>query len=163
VGAAMTGGGRVGDLIRHTVFPRMQNLRLPGTRVSAADGVSPGLRSSGLVIKSRTPGGLAGSMCPNPVLADGKRFDEVVGNRFALITSSSLNPGLGDEVVRRGAVVIQAAPGSELDRWLRDGRATAAIVRPDRAVMQAGRNVQAICDAVPAFSGVRGGSDESES
>ena len=31
VGAAMTGGGRVGDLIRHVVFPRMQNLRLPGT------------------------------------------------------------------------------------------------------------------------------------
>jgi 3-(3-hydroxy-phenyl)propionate hydroxylase len=163
VGAAMTGGGRVGDLIRHTVFPRMQNLRLPGTRVSAADGVAPGLRSSGLVIKSRTPGGLAGSMCPNPVLADGKRFDEVVGNRFALITSLSLSPGLGDEVVRRGAVVIQAAPGSELDSWLRKGRATAAIVRPDRAVMQAGRNLQAICDAVPAFSGVRGGSDESES
>ena len=30
VGAAMTGGGRLGDLIRHVVFPRMQNLRLPG-------------------------------------------------------------------------------------------------------------------------------------
>ena len=71
----MTGGGRVGDLIRHTVFPRMQNLRLPGTRVSAADGVAPGLRSSGLVIKSRTPGGLAGTLCPNPVLQDGLRFD----------------------------------------------------------------------------------------
>ena len=68
VGAAMTGGGRVGDLIRHVVFPRMQNLRLPGTRVSAADGVAPGLRSSELVIKSRTPGGLAGTLCPNPVL-----------------------------------------------------------------------------------------------
>ena len=68
VGAAMTGGGRVGDLIRHVVFPRMQNLRLPGTRISAADGVTPGLRSSALVIKSRTPGGLAGTLCPNPVL-----------------------------------------------------------------------------------------------
>ena len=42
VGAAMTGGGRLGDLIRHVVFPRMQNLRLPGTRTSAADGVAPG-------------------------------------------------------------------------------------------------------------------------
>jgi hypothetical protein len=29
--------------------------------------------------------------------------------------------------------------------------------------MQAGRNLQAICDAVPGFSGVRGGSDEGES
>ena len=42
-----------------------------------------------------------------------------------------------------------AAPGSELEGWLRKGRATAAIVRPDRAVMQAGRNIQAICDAMP--------------
>ena len=151
VGAAMTGGGRLGDLIRNVVFPKMGNLRLPGTRASAAEGITPGLRRSALVIKSRTPGGLAGTMCPNPVLSDGKRFDEVVGNRFAVITSASLSPGAGDEVVRRGAVVIQAAPGSELDSWLRKGRATAAIVRPDRAVMQAGRNAEAICANVPAF------------
>ncbi|MUL85592.1 MULTISPECIES: bifunctional 3-(3-hydroxy-phenyl)propionate/3-hydroxycinnamic acid hydroxylase [unclassified Mycolicibacterium] len=162
VGAAMTGGGRVGDLIRHVVFPRMQNLRLPGIRVSAADGVAPGLRSSELVIKSRTPGGLAGTLCPNPVLQDGLRFDEVVGNRFALVTCSSLTDAQRKKLSSRGAAVIQAAPGSELDGWLRKGRANAAIVRPDRAVMQAGRNTQAICDGMPTFSGVHGGPDESE-
>ena len=151
VGAAMTGGGRLGDLIRNVVFPKMKDLRLPGTRASAAEGITPGLRRSALVIKSRAGGGLAGSMCPNPVLGDGKRFDEVVGNRFALITSASLNPGVGDDVVRRGAVIIQAAPGSELDSWLRKGRASAAIVRPDRVVMQAGRDAEAICAAVPTF------------
>jgi 3-(3-hydroxy-phenyl)propionate hydroxylase len=163
VGAAMTGGGRVGDVIRHVVFPRLQNVRLPGTRVSVADGVAPGLRSSELVIKSRTPGGLAGTLCPNPVLQDGLRFDEVVGNRFALITSSPLSDAQRNEVNRRGAAVIQAAPGSELDGWLRKGRASAAIVRPDRAVMQAGKNAQAIYDAVPAFSGTHGAHDQSES
>ena len=63
----------------------------------------------------------------------------------------------------RGAVVVPAAAGSELDRWLREGRATAAIVRPDRAVMQAGENTDAICRAVPAYTGARGASDESES
>src|SRR6185437_8091946 len=130
VGAAMTGGGRVGDLIRHVVFPRMQNLRLPGTRVSAADGVAPGLRSSGLVIKSRTPGGLAGTLCPNPVLGDGLRFDEVVGNRFALITSSTLTDEQQNELSNRGAVVVHAAIGSDLHRWLHKGNATAAVVRP---------------------------------
>jgi 3-(3-hydroxy-phenyl)propionate hydroxylase len=160
VGAAMTGGGRVGDLIRHYVFPKMQNLRLPGTRASAADGITPGLRRSALVIKSRTPGGLAGSMCPNPVLAEGKRLDEVVGNRFALVTSASLNPGVGDEVVRKGAIIVQAAPGSELDSWLRKGRATAAIVRPDSVVMQAGRDAEAICAAVPRFSAGASASEE---
>jgi 3-(3-hydroxy-phenyl)propionate hydroxylase len=162
VGAAMTGGGRVGDLIRHVVFPRVQNLRLPGTRVSAAEGVAPGLRSSELVIKSRTPGGLAGTLCPNPVLQDGLRFDEVVGNRFVLITSSSLTDAQRNELSSRGAAVVLAAPGSELDGWLRKGRASAAIVRPDRAVMQAGRNVQAICDAMPTFTAVHGSAVEVE-
>jgi 3-(3-hydroxy-phenyl)propionate hydroxylase len=162
VGAAMTGGGRVGDLIRHSMFPRMQNLRLPGIRVSAADGIAPGLRSSELVIKSRTPGGLAGALCPNPVLHDGLRFDEVVGNRFALITSSPLTDAQRNHVSNRGAVVVPAAPGSDFDRWLRGGRATVALVRPDRAVMQAGKNVGAICDAVPTFSGGQSGPDETE-
>ena len=41
MGAAMTGGGRIGDLIRHTVLPRIQNLRLPGTRVSAPTASHP--------------------------------------------------------------------------------------------------------------------------
>jgi 3-(3-hydroxy-phenyl)propionate hydroxylase len=159
VGAAMTGGGRVGDLIRHVVFPRMQNLRLPGTRVSAAEGVAPGLRSSELVIKSRIPGGLAGTLCPNPVLHDGLRFDEVVGNRFALITSPSLTDAQRNELSSRGAAVVPAAPGSELDGWLRNGHARAAIVRPDRAVMQAGRNVEALWRAMPAFHGVKGATD----
>jgi 3-(3-hydroxy-phenyl)propionate hydroxylase len=154
VGAAMTGGGRVGDLIRQVVFPRMQYLRLPGTRVSAAEGIAPGLRSSELVIKSRTPGGLAGTLCPNPVLAEGLRFDEVVGNRFTLITSSSLTDAQRDELSSRGAAVIETGPGSELDRWLHGGHASAAIVRPDRAVMHAGRNTQAICDAMPRFTAV---------
>ncbi|HEY1441644.1 MAG TPA: bifunctional 3-(3-hydroxy-phenyl)propionate/3-hydroxycinnamic acid hydroxylase, partial [Mycobacterium sp.] len=96
VGAAMTGGGRLGDLIRHVVFPRLGNLRLPGTRTSAADGVAPGLHRSALVIKSRTPGQLPGTLCPNPVLNEGFRLDEVVGNRFALISSSPLTDAQRD-------------------------------------------------------------------
>ena len=50
----------------------------------------------------------------------------------------------------------------ELDRWLRGGRATAAIVRPDRAVMQAGKNIQALSDALPAFSAVHRAPDKTE-
>ena len=162
VGAAMTGGGRLGDLIRHVVFPRLQNLRLPGTRTSAADGVAPGLHRSALVVKSRTPGQLAGTLCPNPILGDGLRFDEVVGNRFALISSSPLSDAQRNELSNRGAAVVPAAPGSELDRWLRSGRANTAIIRPDRAVMQAGRNIQAICDAMPTFSAVHGAPAETQ-
>ncbi|HEY6647371.1 MAG TPA: 3-(3-hydroxyphenyl)propionate hydroxylase, partial [Mycobacterium sp.] len=127
------------------------------------EGVAPGLRKSALVIKSRTRGGLAGTLCPNPVLGGGVRFDEFVGNRFALITSSALTNAQQKELSNRGAVVVHAASGSELDRWLRKGKATAAVVRPDGAVMQAGRNTQVICDAVPAFSGGVGASEESGS
>jgi len=152
MGAAMTGGGRLGDLIRKVVFPRLETLRLPGTRTSAADGVAPGLRRSAMVVKSRTPGQLAGTLCPNPVLRDGLRVDQVVGNRFALVTSSPLSDAQRSQVSSRGAVVVSVAPASELGRWLKQGRATAAIVRPDGAVMQAGRNIEALCDTVPSFS-----------
>ncbi|MCX8561991.1 bifunctional 3-(3-hydroxy-phenyl)propionate/3-hydroxycinnamic acid hydroxylase [Mycolicibacterium mucogenicum] len=155
VGTAMTGGGRIGDLIRRFVFPRLQNLRMPGTRVSAADGVAPGLRSSELVIKSRTPGDLAGTLCPNPILVEGLRFDDIVGNRFALITSSSLTDAQRGELSSRGAAVIETGAGSDLDRWLNAGRVSAAIVRPDRAVMQAGRDTQAICDAMPRLTAAK--------
>ena len=74
------------------------------------------------------------------MLHDGRRLDEVVENQFALITSSPLTDAQRNELSSRGAAVVHAAPGSELDRWPRSGRASAAIVRPDRAVMQAGKN-----------------------
>jgi 3-(3-hydroxy-phenyl)propionate hydroxylase len=114
------------------------------------------------VIKSRTLGGLAGTLCPNPVLGDGLRFDEVVGNRFALITSSPLTDAQRNELRSRGAAVVHAAPDSDLEGWLRKGRASAAIVRPDRAVMQAGKNIQALSDALPAFSAVHRAPDKTE-
>src|ERR1700761_5402266 len=152
VGASMTGGGALGDLVRRVVFPKLGNAHLPGTRTSAADGVAPGLRRSALVVKSRTPGQLAGSLCPNPVLSDGLHFDQVVGNRFALVTATPLTATQQKQLDSRGAFVVSVSRDSVLGRWLKQGRATAAIVRPDGAVMQAGRNIQALCDAVPAFS-----------
>jgi 3-(3-hydroxy-phenyl)propionate hydroxylase len=158
----MSGGGRVGDVVRKVVFPRLAHLRLPGTRTSAADGVAPGLHKSALVIKSRTPGQLAGTLCPNPVLRDGLRFDQVVGNRFALVTSSPLSAAQHKELKSRGTAIVSVARDSQLCSWLKQGRATAAIVRPDGAVMQAGRNVATICDAVPAFSAGKVDGPESE-
>ena len=76
------------------------------------------------------------------------------------LTSSSLTDAQRNELRSRGAAVVLAAPGSDLDGWLRKGRASAAIVRPDRAVMQAGRSVEALCRAMPVFGGVKGASDQ---
>ncbi|MGA8253270.1 MAG: 3-(3-hydroxyphenyl)propionate hydroxylase, partial [Mycobacterium sp.] len=67
------------------------------------------------------------------------------------------------ELRSRGAVVVSVGRDSVLGRWLKQGRANAAIVRPDGAVMQAGRNIQAICDAVPSFSAGAAARAESES
>lgn len=85
------------------------------------------------------------------MLDNGARFDNVVGNRFALITSLPLTKGQRIELDHRGAVVLSVKPGCELDRWLRRGRATAAIVRPDRTVMRAGRDTAALCNALLYF------------
>ncbi len=153
MGWAMTAGGQLGNLCRRVFFPLV--LRLPPIRGIAGDVGTPPLRRSDLVIKSRNRHELGGRLCPNPLLPQNVRLDEVIANRFALITSASLSEGQRGELQRRGAVVVSAAPGSELARWLRHGRAAAAIVRPDGTVMQAGRDVRAICDAVPSFAGIQ--------
>jgi 3-(3-hydroxy-phenyl)propionate hydroxylase len=60
----------------------------------------------------------------------------------------------------RGAAVITTVPGSQLDRWLRHGRATAAIIRPDSTVMQTGRSAETLCRAVPPFHTVERTADQ---
>jgi len=89
---------------------------------------------------------------PQPLVANGIRLDTVLGNGFAMVTTArplALQRALLEE---RGTVVHIAEADSELARWLRRGRATAAIIRPDRTVMCAGRNLSALCEAVPRFT-----------
>ncbi|OBK48928.1 3-(3-hydroxyphenyl)propionate hydroxylase [Mycobacterium sp. 1081908.1] len=143
VGWAMTGGGRVGNVARRVVLPRLR--LIPGLRDKVIDSTTPALRASALVSKPRRTRGLAGTLCPNPLLPGGRRLDDEIGTGFALITTN--HPGAGDQAQlgRRGVVVIAAEPGSPLGVWLRRGRATAALVRPDRTVMRAGRDLAGIC------------------
>ncbi|OBH50877.1 3-(3-hydroxyphenyl)propionate hydroxylase [Mycobacterium mantenii] len=143
VGWAMTGGGRAGDAARRLVLPRLRFL--PGVRRRIVDSTTPSLHSSALVCSSRLPRRLAGRLCPNPLLPDGRRLDDALGARFALITT--IHPTAADEtsLVRRGVTVVLARPGDPLATWLRRGHANAALVRPDRTVARAGRNVAAVC------------------
>jgi 2-polyprenyl-6-methoxyphenol hydroxylase-like FAD-dependent oxidoreductase len=143
VGWAMTGGGRVGDVARRLVLPRLR--LIPGLRDKVVDSTTPALHASALVCRSRRPRRLAGTLCPNPLLSNGRRLDDVIGTGFALITRSG--PGASDQALlrRRGIVVLLAQPGSALDVWLRRGHATAALVRPDRTVMRAERDLAALC------------------
>jgi 3-(3-hydroxy-phenyl)propionate hydroxylase len=77
----------------------------------------------------------------------------VLGDGFALITTVRPYAFQRALLEEHGAVVHIAEPGRELAHWLRRGRATAAIVRPDRTVMRAGRNLSELCALLPRFVG----------
>jgi 2-polyprenyl-6-methoxyphenol hydroxylase-like FAD-dependent oxidoreductase len=139
IGRAMTGGGRLGTLARRAILPRLR--LIPGLRDRVVDSTTPPLPASALVSKSR----LAGTLCPNPMLPDGRRLDAILGNRFALITSSPPGAGAQASLAQRQVTVVLTQPGDALTTWLRRGRARAAIVRPDGAVMRAGGDVAALC------------------
>ncbi|ORW21756.1 bifunctional 3-(3-hydroxy-phenyl)propionate/3-hydroxycinnamic acid hydroxylase [Mycobacterium palustre] len=143
VGWAMTGGGRAGDLARRAALPRLR--LMPGLRDKVVLSTTPALRASALVCPSRRSDRLAGTLCPNALMPNGFRLDDAAGTGFAMVTAS--HPAAADAALleRRGIAVLVAPPGSALEAWLRRGRATAALVRPDRTVMRAGRDLAALC------------------
>ncbi|MEV0671510.1 bifunctional 3-(3-hydroxy-phenyl)propionate/3-hydroxycinnamic acid hydroxylase [Mycobacterium sp. NPDC050441] len=151
VGRAMTAGGEFGNLIRRMVVPRLH--WLPGLSTNIVDSETPALHRSALVQKSRTHRQLAGRLCPNPLVGNGTRLDSVLGDGFAVVTVTPPSPAELALAEQRGAVVHLAAPGSELASWLRRGRADAAIIRPDRTVMRAGRDLPTLFDSLPRFCG----------
>ncbi|MGC5020216.1 bifunctional 3-(3-hydroxy-phenyl)propionate/3-hydroxycinnamic acid hydroxylase [Micromonospora sp. DT47] len=151
IGTAMTAGGRVGDIIRRAVAPRLH--LVPGLTDLATDSETPALRRSALVLRPRLRRALAGRLCPNAVLDGERRLDDVAAGRFVIVTSTEPPATLQADIERRGAVFITARPGSELHRWLRNGRAHAAIVRPDGTVLSAGRDLSAFSTVLPGFNG----------
>ncbi|GAB7144077.1 bifunctional 3-(3-hydroxy-phenyl)propionate/3-hydroxycinnamic acid hydroxylase [Mycobacterium riyadhense] len=149
MGWSMTAGGRTGNAVRRALIPRLHHI--PGARQLITSSRTPALRSSALVHKTFRGRRLAGRLCPNPELSDGTRLDTVLGNGFALITTESPTAAQLGQLRHRGAVIVDAPPGSELARWLRRGGVTTAVIRPDRTVMQAGRQLDDLCDSVPRF------------
>lgn len=143
VGWSMTGGGRLGDLARRAVLPRLR--LIPGLRDKVIDSTTPALRRSKLVNKTRRPRHLSGNLCPNPLLACGQRFDDFAGTGFTLVTRRPLTPSDKAMLQRQHITVVPAGPGSQLEAWLSGGRVAAALIRPDRTVMAAGGNVAGLC------------------
>jgi len=150
VGMAMTEGGELGNLLRRLVAPRLR--LVPGVSRLVLSSETPALRGGELVVRPRLRRSLAGRLCPNAVLEDGRRFDDVAGARFAVVTTAAASAEQSDGVAQRGGVLVPAPPGTELHRWLRRGHATAAIVRPDGTVLRAGRDLSALCAALPHFT-----------
>jgi 3-(3-hydroxy-phenyl)propionate hydroxylase len=150
VGWSMTAGGNLGNLIRRLIVPRFRFI--PGMRDKILDSETPALHRSALVVKTRAPRQLAGTLCPNPLLAGGRRLDDVIVDGFAFITTTVPDPAHHALLEHCGAKVHIVQPRTELAEWLRRGHVRAAIVRPDRTVMRAGRNTQGLCEWMPTFT-----------
>ncbi|MHA5048906.1 bifunctional 3-(3-hydroxy-phenyl)propionate/3-hydroxycinnamic acid hydroxylase MhpA [Streptomyces sp. SD15] len=147
IGAAMTAGGELGNIIRRAVAPRLRHV--PGLIDLATDSETPPLRRCDLVVRPRLRRTLAGRLCPNAVLDGDRRFDDVAAGRFAIVTSTEPSAEQRAEAERRGAVLITARPGSELHRWLTEGRAQSAIVRPDGTVLAASKQLSRLYKVLP--------------
>jgi 3-(3-hydroxy-phenyl)propionate hydroxylase len=130
--------------------------RSPFFREQLINGEAPALRRSELVVRPRLRRTLAGQLCPNAVVAEGRRFDDLAAGRFAVVTSAEPSAAQRAAIERRGAVVVAAPPGGELHRWLRRGGARAAVVRPDGTVLNARVDLTKVCANLPAFHTRRG-------
>lgn len=150
LGWAMTAGGELGHMARRQLVPLA--VKVPSIGAKITTGVTPALRSSPFVHRRALRRGLSGTLCPNPVLADGLSVDDIAPDRFLVVTSGDPTDDQRFEIERRGACVVHAPPGSALGHWLDRGQATAAIVRPDRTVMAATRSLAGLYTALPTFT-----------
>lgn len=149
LGRVMTGGGGVGDRLRSVLVPWL--VHLPGLRRRVLDSSTPPLVRSALIIRGRLARGLAGTLCPNLLLADGVRLDAFVGRRFVLVTREAPSAAALQRLEPLKVAVVAASECPDLSDWLR--RTPAALVRPDGTVLACG-TVENILNRAP-FADVR--------
>jgi 3-(3-hydroxy-phenyl)propionate hydroxylase len=149
IGVSMTQGGRAGDLLRRAIAPRLH--WIPGLRDRLLDSETPPLSRTALVEGHGLRRSLNGRLCPNALLAEGIRYDDVTRGGFVFVTGIPLSPRQRTVLAGRGTEVLEVEPGSPLHKWLADGKAAAALVRPDFTVLRAGRDVAGLCEAAPTF------------
>ena len=144
----MTQGGRAGDLLRRAIAPRLH--WIPGLRDRLLDSETPPLRRSALVEARGHRKSLNGRLCPNALLRRHPVRRRDPWRVRARDRRTALAP-TGGVLASRGTEVLEVEPGSPLHKWLADGKAAAALVRPDFTVMRAGRDVAELCQAAPKF------------
>lgn len=153
-GWAMTGGGGRTAAVRRAALAAL--CRVPGAQERVLDRGTPPLTRGPLVPRPRLPGpGLVGTLAPQPqvVAESGERglLDDVVGPRFAVLTTAAVDGELRRLADRLAAPVLRLAPpgtapaaaGADdvltddgtLPAWLRRARVTTAVLRPDRVVL----------------------------
>jgi 3-(3-hydroxy-phenyl)propionate hydroxylase len=152
VGRAMTGGREVAAAIRRPAVTAL--LRLPGAQARALAGIATRYPAGTWVDRRAHRHGLPGTVCPQPLVRAGGRarlLDDVLGTGFALLSAGPPAPDLLRRAGALGARTVQVAgddPGPAPDAdtvaddgtllaWLRRGRASAVLLRPDRVVLAA--------------------------
>jgi 3-(3-hydroxy-phenyl)propionate hydroxylase len=148
VGRAMTAGGRLGAAIRRLLLPRLH--LVPGLRAKVTDSETPPLRSSVLIKRTLLTRRITGRLCPNAVLDNGRRLDDELGGGFGVVSTVAFTSAQRQTVSACGARTVYVSR-SELARWLDSHHVNAVVVRPDRTVMIAGRDVTTLCRALPPF------------
>ncbi|WP_280248337.1 hypothetical protein [Nocardia abscessus] len=88
------------------------------------------------------------------MLDDGRRYDDVVAGRYAIVTTIEPTPAQRTRIRDHGGALVVVGSADELGRWLRRGGTCAALVRPDGAVQSTARELSALCAAMPRFPSV---------
>lgn len=133
MGITMTGGGRAGSILRRGVAPPLT--RALGRFEIVGRGATPPLSRSALV-DSSLEDRLAGRLAPNVV---GRRLlDDQIGGSWTIVTRHALSPTTRRHLADLDCLIVVAQPGDELDRWMVGAGRSAALVRPDGAVLASG-------------------------
>ncbi|MCA2211122.1 bifunctional 3-(3-hydroxy-phenyl)propionate/3-hydroxycinnamic acid hydroxylase MhpA [Nocardia rosealba] len=149
VGWAMTCGATTRALACEWVWPVLG--RVPGLEAKLTDSATPRLtRSMFVARRAFRPLDLAGSLCPNCLVEGGRRVDDIAAGRFLFVATAPISREQRTELDRRGAAILVVSASSELGEWLRRGRASAAIVRPDKTVLAASRSASSLHTRVPS-------------
>jgi 3-(3-hydroxy-phenyl)propionate hydroxylase len=122
----------LGALIQ-TTDPEVARQRdMKATNAGAPTALTPSLpRLGGRLCGVRADCGVP---FPQPVLADGRRYDEQIGDRFALVGAVTPSAWAARILDRIGTRIV-TDPASAITEWLHAHDAVAAVVRPDRNVL----------------------------
>ncbi len=127
VGWALTGGQGAASAVRRRALAAL--CRYPGLMSRAFDRDTPALRRGPLVATGFRS--LAGQLIPQPT----KAFDTELGSGFALVVLHPPRAAVAAAGRALGARQVLAPPA--VAEWMRRGRTTAVLVRPDRVVLAA--------------------------
>lgn len=100
----------------------------------------------------------AGVISPQPRLADGRRLDDAIGYRFAVVGEpgvlAALSPAVRAHLRALDAVVVEA--GGAVTAWLAGEGMQAAVLQPDRYVFGRAPEGEALNVLVEALAGSLG-------